>query len=81
MHNLKTIQTKSLQAQLDLLQRSAELVAELASGELLAQRHPSSSELADITSAIVKAKDRLFNVASRVRDLEPKNDKTFVMKV
>ncbi len=59
MQNLKTIKIHSLRAHLDRIQMTAEAMAALASGEVLAGRLSSCQEMARLSSALLSVRAAL----------------------
>lgn len=71
MHNLKTVKSHTLKMHLDRLQLVAESLAELTSGEVMAQRLTSSHELARLTDGILRIRASIESHAAQVRGTEP----------
>ena len=67
MHNLKTIPVPSVEAHLRSLLAEAQFVADLSTGELMAQRRPSADVLATIAQNILHEKDALYKAASDIK--------------
>lgn len=70
MHNLKSIKVHSLKAHLDRLTNTAEALAELSAGEVLAGRLHVSQELARLCAGLQNIRFGIELQAERVRGAE-----------
>ena len=71
MQNLKSVNIHTLQAHVDAMQRTAEFLAELCAGEILAQRQLSAAELVCVATNLVRVKDDLVAAGNAIRLPEP----------